>query len=119
MAIHRLTAAAVRKADKRGLYSDGGGLALQVARNGSRSWIFRYRVGARDRYLGLGPLADVSLAQAREAARECRELRRQGTDPIEHRKAERAKAELERAKTKTFDEAVEEFLDSHSISWRN
>jgi hypothetical protein len=26
-----------------GMYSDGGGLYLQVARGGSRSWIFRYR----------------------------------------------------------------------------
>ena len=39
---------------KRGLYTDGGGLCLQVASGGSRSWIFRYRLGGRRRHLGLG-----------------------------------------------------------------
>ena len=48
----KLTALAVRNTTKRGLYADGGGLYLQVARNGSRSWILRYRLGGRRRYCG-------------------------------------------------------------------
>jgi hypothetical protein len=40
--------------DRRGILSDGGGLCLQVARGGSRSWILRYRLGGRRWHLGLG-----------------------------------------------------------------
>jgi hypothetical protein len=59
----RLTALAVKYATQRGMFADGLGLYLQVARNGSRSWILRYRMGPRRRYCGLGNVADVSAPQ--------------------------------------------------------
>ena len=57
----RLTALAVKNTTKRGIYADGGGLYLQVARNGSRSWILRYRLGGRRRYCGLGSTLRVPI----------------------------------------------------------
>ena len=63
----RLTALAVKNTTKRGIYADGGGLYLQVARNGSRSWILRYRLGGRRRYCGLGSTLRVTLAEAQKA----------------------------------------------------
>ena len=39
---NRLTALAVARATARGMYADGLGLYLQVARDGSKSWVFRY-----------------------------------------------------------------------------
>jgi hypothetical protein len=35
----KLTALAVARARERGTYGDGGGLYLQVARGGTKSWI--------------------------------------------------------------------------------
>jgi Arm DNA-binding domain len=57
--IHRLTALGVSKAKHRGLYADGGGLYLQVAKYGSKSWIFRYRENRKNRFMGLGSLHTV------------------------------------------------------------
>jgi hypothetical protein len=40
--IQRLTALAVTRASKPGLYADGAGLYLRVSRNGSKSWALRF-----------------------------------------------------------------------------
>jgi len=43
-----------------------------------------------ERQMGLGSPVDVSLQEARELAAECRQLRKQGIDPIESRRAAKA-----------------------------
>jgi len=73
---------------------DGGGLYLQVS-PGGRSWVFRYRAGNRERWMGLGPLRDVSLAEAREKASRARKLRLEGIDPLEARKLRQTAARLD------------------------
>ena len=70
---------------KPGRYGDGGGLWLQVRDAEHQSWLFRYSIAGRQRQMGLGPAADVTLADARELARQCRAAVRQGQDPIEDR----------------------------------
>ena len=81
------------------------GFFLQVARNGSRSWLFRYTLNGKTRHMGLGSLAVISLADARTAAIECRRLCHAGVDPLEHRKASRTEARLATARAMTFDVA--------------
>jgi hypothetical protein len=39
---------------------------LQVAKGGSKSWLFRYKLYGRTRWHGLGSLRDVSLEEARK-----------------------------------------------------
>ena len=56
--------------------------------------------------MGLGSLTTVSLAKARELASECRQLRLQGIDPIDHRNGVRAAARLDAAKAMTSTNAV-------------
>src|SRR6516164_2702895 len=80
-----------------GMYCDGGGLYLRVADGRSKQWIFRYAADDpshkrryRLRDMGLGSVADVSLAEAREEARKLRKLRKDKIDPISHRISERA-----------------------------
>jgi hypothetical protein len=48
-----------------GKYPDGGGLYLVVATPTSRNWTYRYCINGKERWLGLGSLKDVSLADAR------------------------------------------------------
>ena len=129
--IHRLSLAAVKNArpGKRAdgtprakVYSDGGGLYLQVTPGElrvSRSWIFRYANSRRERYMGLGSLDTVSLAEARAKASDCRKLLEQGKDPIESRDALRAASEVEASKVMTFDECAQTYVAAHRASWRN
>jgi hypothetical protein len=52
--IQRLTALAVSRLTKPGLYADGGGLYLRIGRNGSKSWTFRFTLRGRAREMVLG-----------------------------------------------------------------
>jgi hypothetical protein len=85
----KLTALGVGKITKPGRYSDGGGLYLLVGPTGSKSWIFRYKVGRRERVMGLGPFPDVLLADARVRAADCRRLRVENVDPLEIKNQEK------------------------------
>jgi integrase len=86
-----------------------------------RYWLFRYkqRGTRKDRQLGIGPLATVSLAQARSAARVAREQLLAGLDPIEVRDAAKRNDAAATAKTITFDKAAERYITSHEAGWRN
>jgi integrase len=114
-----LTARAVLAHKKPGTVSDGDGLYLQVAKAGSKSWIMRYQRGGRRRELGLGGFPAVPLAEARERAIEVRRQLAAGTDPIEARRAERAKAATETAKAITFEECARRYITAHKAGWRS
>ena len=115
----KLTARAIQQAKRRGYYNDGGGLYLRVAEGGSKSWVFRFKAGARLREMGWGSVATLSLQEAREKARECRKLRLDGIDPIEQRKATRTSATLGATKVMKFKEAAEAYVATHRDSWKN
>lgn len=113
----RLTALAVKNTIKRGIYADGGGLYLQVARNGSRSWILRYRLGGRRRYCGLGSTLRVTLAEARKRAAEARSVLMAGNDPISLKQGQRTAAHLNAARAVTFAKAGAQYIDAHRSGW--
>lgn len=69
--------------------------------------------------MGLGALHTVSLAQAREHARNCRSVILAGGDPLEQRKAEQLAGQLERAKAITFDDCASSYIATHRGSWKN
>ena len=71
----RLSPAFVRKATKPGRYYDGNGLFLKVDPSGAKRWGQRLVIHGRQRTLGLGGCALISLAEAREAALENRKVR--------------------------------------------
>ena len=117
--IHRLKAgfvASKRIAD--GMYPDGGGLYLQVKNNG-RSWLLRYMLASRQRYMGLGPAADISLREARDLAADARKKIAKGSDPIDERRAARDQARIEAASAVTFEAATKSFLKFKSAEWTN
>lgn len=78
-AIARLTARKVATVTDKGRYADGGGLYLQVGDTGGKAWLYRYTLYGKARQMGLGALASLSLADARDKAQECRSLVREGT----------------------------------------
>jgi integrase len=117
--MERLTALAVSRSKAPGYYPDGSGLYLHVTMSGARSWVYRFMLHGRAREMGLGPLPDTSLAEARGSAMEFRKLRREGIDPIEWRKAARSRAKLEAAKSITFDQCANAYIKAHRAGWRN
>ena len=90
----KLSALEIKTLITPGRYNDGDGLYLHVRqskpRNSEeaptlyRAWVFRYRdrTTGKHRDKGLGPLRDVPLKDAREAARKHRNALRDGEDPM-------------------------------------
>lgn len=101
-----------------GMHADGGGLWLRV-QPGGRSWLFRFKspVTGRERLMGLGTVANVSLAEARKAATAAREELHAGKDPLEQRRI--AKEREEGASRKTFRQAAEAYIAAHKAGWKN
>lgn len=111
-----------------GHYPVGGdaaqGLALKVTpkrgqdtQGVARSWVLRLATGetrvsssgkpfAVRRDFGLGSYPEISLSEARRLAADLRAQYRAGVDPVDQRKAEKAKKLAERAKLRTFEEAA-------------
>jgi integrase len=115
----KLTKIEVDNIKAEGRYGDGDNLWLQVqlgAQNTVRkSWLFRYRLpGQKAREMGFGAYPDVTLAEAREKARQGRRLLEQGIDPIAEREAMRIKAA---AAAHTFREAAESFVADNHGKW--
>jgi integrase len=69
--------------------------------------------------MGLGPVDLVSLAEAREKARECRKQLLDGIDPIKERRMKRQGVLATQAKGITFKECAEAYIGAHEKSWKN
>lgn len=111
----------VRDLRKVGLHAVGGvaGLHLQVTPSGARSWILRTKVGSRRPDIGLGGFPEVTLAQAREKAREAKDKIRQGIDPVAERQALRAALIAAQATQLTFGEAAKRCHATRSAEFKN
>lgn len=110
----RLTTLQVAKLTEPGRHADGGNLYLFNKRtfNGkiSRCWSFKYDKDGRAREMGLGPVARVSLAQARAKAAKARELLDQGIDPLDRKEAAAAASV-------TFRDRAHAFLEAKGADW--
>lgn len=95
------------------------GLHLQVTPSGARTWILRTIIGGKRRKVGLGGFPDVSLADARQRAREVKEKIAQGIDPIEERKAARRALVAAQLSTVTFADAMRDYIDMKAKEFRN
>lgn len=72
---------ALKAKPKRNEVADGGGLYLIIQPSGQKSWCFRYRFDRKSRKIMLGQLSIMTLAQARDKAREARDKVAKGIDP--------------------------------------
>ena len=104
-----LSAAFVRSAPP-GRHADGNGLYLFVQPTGTRSWVQRLVIRGRRRELGLGAVALVPLAKAREQALANRMLARSGGDPLADKRRVQG--------VPTFAEAAQRVLEQKRGGWR-
>jgi integrase len=111
----KLTVKGVEAKSKPGMYGDGEGLYLNVAAGGSRSWVFRGTVKGRVTEsgtpyrveVGLGSVADVGLAAARERASELRKLCRAGSNPLDEKRRQRL----------TFEQVARQLYRKEEATW--
>lgn len=115
-----LSALAVSRLKEAGRYAVGGvdGLHLRIIGN-SKAWLLRVKIGDRRRDIGLGPYPEVGLADARETARLYRKKVREGVDPLQERQQARAALRIERAKSKTFRDCADAYIEAHKAGWKN
>lgn len=84
--VNRLSARSVQTIKQPGRHADGAGLYLHVDESGAKRWVFVFQWRGKRKEMGLGPVALVSLLDAREARESARKLVFQGVNPIEARK---------------------------------
>lgn len=117
--IERLSSVAVEKAQRPGMYADGRGLYLHVGPTGGKLWLFRYHLNGKQRFMGLGPYPDVGLAKARKLLAKARELKAEGIDPLDQKRAALQAARAETARAITFRACAEKYIKGHRAGWRN
>lgn len=105
-----LTHGKVRALTVPGRYGDGGTLHLVVSPRGTKSWVQRITIDGRRHDLGLGGWPVVSLAMARDRAFANRRAVADGRDPL---------AERRKARTPTFEHAVEKVIAIHGEAWKD
>jgi integrase len=116
-----LSALEVSRLSDSGHHAVGGvtGLYLYVNDANARSWVLRMMIGSKRRHVGIGGYPTVTLAQAKEKARQLRENVIRGIDPVEQRKAVASKLKAEQAAAITFKKAVVGYLETHGDVWKN
>jgi integrase len=115
-----LTAKQVERVKTPGRYPCGlvKGLYLQVGKDGAKSWVLRYQLQHRERMMGLGSAATFTLKEARERARQQRQLLADRIDPLVGKRAAAEAAKLAAARKLSFREAAERYFDQHAERWR-
>ena len=79
------------------------GLALRLRDGGSRTWIFSYRIGRRQRRMTLGPITALSVQEARRLATTLFAKVKLGVDPAQDKEdAKLQAAETVKAKLPLF-----------------
>jgi integrase len=114
-----LSALKIKRLSRPGLYADGGGLCLQVQSGPTKAWVFRYMLERKPHKMGLGPVALVSLSEAREKAQQARKLLLAGIDPLQARDDERARAAADALRAISFKQCAERYIADHRASWKN
>ena len=94
-------------------YFDEGlaGFGVRVSVGGKKSFILMYRVGRRLRRFTLGRYPHLSLADARDKAREALQKVARGGDPMVEK--------IEDRQAETFKELAEEYLSKHASKKRS
>jgi integrase len=116
---NKLTVKQVEALRLKGYYADGGNLYLRVTSTGAKSWAFFYTISGKTREMGLGSYPDISLSDARARAIKQRQQIAEGYDPIEEKNAAKLAKMVEKAKAITFQQAAEQYIESHRSGWKN
>jgi integrase len=88
------------------------GLGLRIREGGSRTWIYQYRIGSKQRRMVLGSAKSVPLSLARGNASKLEAKVKLGGDPAMDKETARRDAE------NTLGALVDEYLKARKSKWR-
>jgi integrase len=91
---------------------DVAGFGLRLREGGSRTWVYQYRIGKKQRRMVLGSAKSVPLSLARKNASDLEAKVRLGGDPAMNK--ETARLEVDN----TFAVLADQFLEARKQSWR-
>jgi Arm domain-containing DNA-binding protein len=88
------------------------GLGLRIREGGSRTWIYQYRIGKKQRRMVLGSAKSVPLGLARENAGKLEAKVRLGGDPA------LAKQTAQEEAGNTLGALLDQYLEARKSEWR-
>lgn len=95
--------------------SDGKGLYLSIAPNGSKYWRLKYYFAGKEKLLALGVYPHVSLADARVKCDEARKLLAKEIDPGIDKQIKKRTKKL--ATENSFEAIAREWYAKFSVRW--
>lgn len=110
-----LTDAQLRNLTEPGKHSDGFGLYLELTKAGGRYWRMKYRYGGKEKRLAFGVYPGVGLKDARELAAKARQSLKDGIDPGELRRADKAKTAFETVNT--LEAVARDWMKHQAARW--
>lgn len=116
---NKLTARTVETKKVSGYFSDGGNLYLRVSEGLTKSWAFIYVKGSKRTEMGLGSVSNISLEEAREKAALLRKQLANGIEPLAEKQQQEREKSLQLAKTMTFKDCAEAYINAHQSGWKN
>ena len=110
-----------RLLEKPGRHGDGAGLFFRTLGGDKAYWVYRYRVGGREREFSIGPYPEVSLTEARAKHMELRKrVVVDKADPLAERRAARqAAAQAPKAGKPSFGEVADAHVETKGGQWKN
>lgn len=118
----KLTAIAVRNAKEPCRLADGEGLSFEITKSGIKRWLYRYRLAEKQQMYILGRYPNMSLADARLAHNEAKQLVQEGINPAQDRRAKKYdRIEQDRAerdkRSKDFERIARKWINKQRDSW--
>ena len=101
--------------DKPYKLTDGKGLYLLIQPNGGKYWRLKYRYADKEKTLAIGVYPDVSLARARQDAKNAKTLLKAGVDPSQNKQREKAAKRL--SVENTFKAVALEWYEKKQGEW--
>lgn len=90
---------------------DGHGLYLELNKNGSKYWRYKYRFHGKEKLYSIGVYPEISLKEARELHREAHKMVSLGSDPNEMKQEQKRESLLNAENT--FESIAREWLTKH------
>lgn len=116
--INKLSPRLVASIKEPGLYSDGLNLYLRVTAALNKNYVFKYTRNGKTHEIGLGSERKISLARAREKAKDYIDILDAGLDPLAE-KRKRDDADKQQAKILTFRQCAEQYIEAKRSGWKN
>lgn len=95
---------------------DGGGLYLELHKNGAKYWRMKYRFLGKEKRLAFGVYPTIKLKEARNKKNEAKKLLAKSIDPSKAKQKQKRKIELENSNT--FEIIAKEWHAHNKPQWK-